>query len=942
MLPRPQKVEFKDGRLNPGAGHQETSAAFSPKLFKAVIRHNLDVYDLSFDVQDSCGEHPSIDSDYSYSIRVDPKGILVSAASEWGALSACSTLNQLSCEGFIPYCDIADQPEYPWRGLMIDVSRHFMSIDVLKRNLDLMEYFRMNVLHLHLSDDQAFRFPCVSFPKLPSEQHYSLTELGELIEYAADRAIRVVPEIDVLGHTHSWLVGYPEWGIERVEGPSSQFGVHTSCLDPSNPIVVDAVKQVFSEVVECFPDEYVHFGGDEVNPASWLGDEKFVKWMDSQGFRGAKQVEAAFNEELAQTLVGWGKRPIGWDEVLDESLDRNTTVQFWRGMAEIDRVRLCGFDVVVSSPYYLDLHYPAHIHHLYYPDMPRNELSLAHTATLEDARLDHVRDGVALHLNFGEVGDLERQTDGRILGGEACMWSELVNEKLVLQRIWSRLPAIASRLWNGGRDADVDTVYSEAAKCYRHLENMGYTNLCKVGLTAVDAPLEPLLEMLEPVKWYGRHLGSERMKLRSEGGDEGGLPRPYDTNTPLNRWIDFIPPESLAMREFVIAYESGEDVSRWVNSWKRQAEFCDSVGETDARIIELLPASHALSKLGDIVKGSTKLELDLGGPFGDYVLPVADEVKRIQLDRVLACWDLKGDVTEVKRGHINDTFRACDQWMLQRINSTVFIEPQNLLTNFRLLEPAIQDLVPSLVRTSSEDDFVVTPDGCVWRVYEYIESRNFDVLPDDLCELAGDAFGKFLSRLGSTSVELTPNIEDFHQLDKYLATLDNVRVAGDADEELEFVDSRRGSAADFSDERQIIHGDCKVNNLLFHPTKDEVVAIVDLDTLMWGHPAWDYGDLVRSVVTGRDIHEQVTMRIAAVTRGFTEQFVVAPNQRHKFARAPAHMSFMLGVRFLADHFAGDEYFKVAYHGENLTRAKEQFALTVLFEDLEEEIARVLR
>ena len=942
MLPHPKTIEFTSGKLHARTDVKSTIGVQSTRLRDAVSRSKLDGYDLAFEIQDPSGKYPEVDSDYHYSVRVDGNGVRIDAKSVWGALAACSTLLQMNRDGFLPCCHIDDYPTYPWRGLMIDVSRHFMSIDILKRNIDLMAYFRMNVLHLHLSDDQAFRFPSSSYPNLSSEQHYSITELRDLIDYAADRAIRVIPEIDVLGHTHSWLVGHPEWGLERVTERTRRFGVHSACLDPSKSFVVDAVKTVFNEVADCFPDHFLHMGGDEVNPTSWIADERFKRWMSEQGHSDARAIETAFNIELVRTIERLGKRAIGWDEVLHDDLPRQTTVQFWRGMRHIDKVIESGFDVIVSSPYYLDLHYPAHIHHLYHPNMSGSEQEAAQQTTLRDHRLAHVRDGVATHLNFGLVEQLQTQTSGKIVGGEACMWSELVSEKQLLQRIWSRLPVISNRFWNGGGGFDIDSIYKEADNCYEHLETLGYSDLRTVVLNQSENPLKPLLSMLEPVKWYGRLLGSERLRLRSEGGDETGLSRPYDTDTPLNRWIDRIPPESLATRDFSAAYERDEDVSRWTTAWREQLEHCESAKVVDDSINELIPASRALAKLADMVDGAALLETNMSGPFGEYVLPVADEILQIRLKQVLSNWNLTGDVTEIKRGHINDTFSVADKWVLQRVNPRVFNQPSNLLRNYRLVEPVVHDLVPRLVCSMDGDDFVETGDGSIWRIFEYIESRNFDNLPDDLCEIAGATFGKFLKRLKSLSVQLEPNIEGFHQFDKYLDDLDAIRVDGVADEELDFVERRRNDSVDFSEARQIIHGDCKVNNLLFHSLQDVVLAIVDLDTLMWGHPAWDYGDLIRSIVTGGELNHESDTRIDAVTQGFLKEYPVVAEQRQTFARAPAHMSLMLGTRFLADHFAGDEYFKVDYHGENLERAREQFRLTQVFENLADNLLSVLR
>ena len=855
MLPQPKRIEFEDGTVFARSADRYLETDCSPRLQKAVTRNALDGYNVQFQIEQLPEKYPTVRSDYGYSVCVNEDGVLIKAKTEWGAIAACSTILQLNPENSLRYCHIDDHPSYVWRGLMIDVARHFMSVEILKKNLDLMSYFRMNVLHLHLTDDQGFRFPCLTYPQLASDQCYTREELHELIEYAADRGIRLIPEVDVLGHTHSWLVNYPEWGLEQVGAGSKQFGVHKACLNPSNPDVANIVETVFKEVADCFPDEFIHIGGDEVNPNCWLTNAEFRQWMHQEGFDDTKSVETAFNSQLVRMIEGWEKRAIGWDEVLHNNMPRDIAVQIWRGMGIVSKVLHGGFDVIVSSPYYLDLNFPAYIHHLYYPDMSATEIKRAQNLTVQDHRLAHTREGVASHMEFGETIELTAQQSGHILGGEACMWSELVSEDLLLPRVWSRLPAIAQRLWNGIDSLPIEFVYSEAAKCYDQLQSLGYENLATVSLRRHEEPLQALISMLEPIKWYGRLIGAERTRLRSEDLDDSGLPRPYNTDSPLDRWIDRLPPESLATRDVVSEYRSGANVSQWTQAWREQLKFCEVASETDRLIAEMLPASRALNRLAEIIDGNRPLELGLGGPFGEYVVPAADELIRIEFDKLLSRWNIHGEVIALKRGHINDTYRVGDAFLLQRINQTVFEHPHRLLTNLRAVQPQVKDMVPDLIATVDHSDFVNTSDGSLWRVFEYEDSRSFDRLPDHLCRAAGSAFGKFLKRLKALEVELEPGIDGFHQFEKYLAKLDEVRKNGIADDELAFVDRHRIPAADFSGTTQIIHGDCKVNNLLFHPTKDVVVAIVDLDTLMSAHPAFDYGDLIRSVATGAEVKE---------------------------------------------------------------------------------------
>lgn len=308
---------------------------------------------------------------------------------------------------------------------------------------------------------------------------------------------------------------------------------------------------------------------------------------------------------------------------------------------------------------------------------------------------------------------------------------------------------------------------------------------------------------------------------------------------------------------------------------------------------------------------------------------------------VLDNWRLQGPGEGFGSGLINDTYFVDGKYVLQRLNSRVFTDPPALMRNLQKVVKQLSGVVAEFRAGMNGEYFFVDSENETWRLSTYYESRTFDELPIELAESAGAAFGHFLHCLSGVQQELEPAIRGFHDLSNYLKILDEARCADVADEELLFVDSRPKRAELFDVGRQIIHGDCKVNNLLFHPDRSRVIRIVDLDTLMWGHPAWDFGDLVRSSFTHANSREGMESnhvdRLTKLCRGFFANFARERNGDLRiaaFASAPAHMSFMLGVRFLADHFDGDRYFKVDTPGENLERARGQFALAKQFDGLE--------
>ena len=629
-MPLPRKVIPSRGHT-PATG-LETHGATSPRLAMAVSRLErwlasipggsgksspargrirLDI------VSGPAPEYPSLGDDERYRIEISTGRIRIEAPREWGVLRALATLAQLACrqgDGLcFPHCVIEDAPRFSWRGLMIDTVRHFISIDTLERTLDLMEHYKLNVLHLHLSDDQGFRFLGRAYPELADPRdHYTRDELAALVRRAAARGIRVVPELDVPGHSASWLAAHPEWGLgERVSAVSRRFGVHASCLDPDNGDAMRAVATLFGELAQVFPDSHAHFGGDEVT---------------LPGGQDASAMQAAFNLAVAEILHDLGKSPMAWDEVIQPDLPRNVVIQSWRGAGARARALRAGFDTVYSAPYYLDLFYPADLHYAFDPATDGGP-DLA-----DDPRLTHVRDGlVALARHWdaetgGESGG--ETTEGRVLGGEACLWTELVTDELLGTRLWSRMPAIAERFWSPADVRDTGDMYRRLSATHDALVRVGLfepgrdvrRRLMRSGLSREDAVgLTPLIEMLEPIKWYARLLGASMPGTADPS-------RPYDADTPLDRVVDFIPPESLAARR-VADVRDVERLRKIASGWRSQRDRVERCSGQDM-VRELIGASASLALLAD------QLDAHLSGrearvpdmalePHGEYMLPVA-------------------------------------------------------------------------------------------------------------------------------------------------------------------------------------------------------------------------------------------------------------------------------------------------------------------------------
>ena len=254
----------------------------------------------------------SINTDESYKLTVTPNKIAINATTDVGALRGLSTLLQLITNNastyFIPGVVINDAPRFVWRGLMIDVARHFQPIDVLKRNLDAMAFVKMNVFHWHLTDDQGFRAEIKSHPLLHQKGsdglYYTQEEMKDIVSYASNLGIRVVPEFDVPGHATSWLTAYPEIGSKEnttyeIERNS---GIFDPTLNPMNPKTYEIIEDVFTEMAAIFPDTYFHIGGDENEGKHWDENKKIEAFKKEHGFKTNHELQNYFNVKVLAIL----------------------------------------------------------------------------------------------------------------------------------------------------------------------------------------------------------------------------------------------------------------------------------------------------------------------------------------------------------------------------------------------------------------------------------------------------------------------------------------------------------------------------------------------------------------------------------------------------------------------------------------------------------------
>ncbi|HEX5833164.1 MAG TPA: family 20 glycosylhydrolase [Pyrinomonadaceae bacterium] len=520
---------------------------------------------------------PAVDENESYRIDITSRQALLSAPTVVGAIRGLETVLQLLDADrrgyFLPGVKIQDQPRFPWRGLLIDVARHFEPIEVLKRNLDALAALKMNVFHWHLTEDQGFRVESKKYPKLhqlgSDGNYYTQEQIKDVIAYARDRGIRVVPEFDIPGHSTSWLVGYPELG--SAPGPYTierRPGIFEPALDPTREEVYKFLEGFLGEMAALFPDAYLHIGGDENEGKHWDRNPAIQAYMKAKGIKDNHALQAYFNTRLLKILQKHGKKMIGWDEILQPELPKDVVIHSWRGTAALAEAARKGYDGILSNGYYIDLIQPASQH--YVPD------PLPADSTLTPAEARHV------------------------LGGEATMWAEWVTHETIDSRIWPRTAAIAERLWSPRTVTDVNDMYRRLAVISLQLEELGLTHkknqdmMLRRLLRSDDiGPLKTLVSVIEPVKEYRRYQQ-----------------RPQTMLSPLTGVVDATLPDSETARKFASMVEAflgdaprfqlyRSELGQMLSDWQTSGAMLEPLIDRSPSLKEVKPLAANLSVLGE-------------------------------------------------------------------------------------------------------------------------------------------------------------------------------------------------------------------------------------------------------------------------------------------------------------------------------------------------------
>ena len=560
--------------------------------------------------------------DESYTLRVASDGAVLRAPTVYGVLRGLETFLQLveqTPAGFVVRgATIEDRPRFPWRGLLIDVCRHWMPVEVIERNLDAMGAVKLNVLHWHLSEDQGFRVESRVFPRLQGMGsdglYYTQDQVREVVRYAADRGIRVVPEFDMPGHSLAWLVGYPE--LSAGKGPfelARTWGVFDPVLDPTSERTYAFLGRFITEMSALFPDAYFHIGGDEVNGKQWDASPAVVTFRKRHGLATNDDLQAYFNRRVAAILKARGRIMVGWDEVLHKDLPKTAVVQSWRGQKSLADAARAGFSGILSNGYYLDYMWSASRH--YAVDPMGNDAA----ALPEDAK-------------------------ARILGGEACMWAEWVTPETIDSRIWPRMAAIAERFWSPAMVNDPDDMYIRLSVMSRRLNAAGVLHranyepmLERLAFPRPADAVRRLVDLVEPVKNYDRGRHGTLTSLSSLVGVVDAARPESEAARTFSRQVDALlaEPNLTSVRAAIAATLSQWQVDARSAAAQMNGPLLADAAPLAASWVSLadigLEALDALESHKPLVLTADENEAlaRAGAPVADVLLMVAPPIKRL-------------------------------------------------------------------------------------------------------------------------------------------------------------------------------------------------------------------------------------------------------------------------------------------------------------------------
>ena len=628
----------------------------------------------------------NLSTDESYSLNISPSQIEISSQNHVGLTHALNTLSQLLFlhkeDTALPVVDIYDEPRYSYRGLMIDVSRHWISKKVLLENIRCMSAAKLNVLHLHLSDDQGFRVESKKFALLNAKgsggHYYSQGDIQEIVSYAKALGIRVIPGFDMPGHVSSILAGYPELGPDPAQSISLEksFGIHKAVLDPTSEKTYAFIKTLLTEMSTLFSDDYIHVGGGEVRYDNWQSSEHILDFMKKNELISHVQLHGYFTIRVQRILSDLGKKMMAWDEAVRPELPKDNHILFQSrlGRSSLHQSVQLGYQSIASSGWSLDQNLSSEEMYNFDPTYPQNNLIVTpdtnaykifdlvsnigaqtingflyvfgknqnnlsgiiqlpgqaipfEKAAMGDGTLQFQNTegpaSVSGRINYTEdfvingtlsIDGLPFQVDGSlvggddmpdgmklpalttaaaltsdqenlIIGGEAFMWGEWVNDKNITSRIWPKASTVADKLWSPYQSSSLGH-FNRQEQFQKYLEALGLNvnEPRKQFIESVAAfpkalQIETFIDALEVIK------GSKRFINNVD----------HSTDARLDKIADVISTESVS------SYNLGQQVDRLL----KEGSSSDTRVLIEAQLAQWAPLYRAIEDT--FTKGS-KLE----------------------------------------------------------------------------------------------------------------------------------------------------------------------------------------------------------------------------------------------------------------------------------------------------------------------------------------------
>ena len=450
LMPKPVSIIDKKGSLRITS---ETGIS-CPTIFDHVRQLVLDQFSFTSKKTLITFIHNEKLSNEEYYLEISEDMITIEASNSTGIYYGMQTVRQLmiSCDNDVPCCSIKDKPKYPWRGFMIDCSRHFSTIKELKKMIDVAAMHHLNVFHWHLTDDQSWRLQIPSLPLLTEvgarrqhvnyevevieEDYYTEEDVLELVEYAKCRYIDIVPEIEFPGHVRALLASYPEYGCQgKNYKVQAHWGIFEEVLCVGNDSLIPFITEILTYVAKIFPSKYIHIGGDECPTAAWEKCPKCQQKMKELNFSKTNQLQSYITSEICKIVDGLNKIPIGWDEVLDGTealgLPESLIIMSWRGTAGGIKASALNHKVIMcpnTEGCYFD----------YKNFDSKEEPGNIGVTTIEDV------------TNYSPISDeMNKHQEDMVLGGQGNVWTEKIPFGKNLEYMtFPRLSVLAERLWN--------------------------------------------------------------------------------------------------------------------------------------------------------------------------------------------------------------------------------------------------------------------------------------------------------------------------------------------------------------------------------------------------------------------------------------------------------------------------------------------------------------